>query len=174
MPSHQGTAPTASLETSATGSERQVLESFLDGYREIIKRKVDGVAEDKTRARLVGSLTTLAGLLKHLAVAERSWFQRTLAGLSPEQIGANSSGRSDESWQVRDDETVADLIAEYDEACARSREIAAGYDLDHTVQHHRLGRVSLRWIYVHMIEETARHAGHADILREQTDGAVDT
>ncbi len=160
--------------TATVGTERQILEGFLDSYREIIKRKVHGLTEHQARARLVGSLTTLAGLLKHLAVAERSWFQRTLAGLTPEQIGANAHGRSAASWQVADEETIADLIAEYDQACARSREIAAGYELDHVVPHHRLGQVSLRWIYVHMIEETARHAGHADILREQTDGSTGT
>jgi uncharacterized damage-inducible protein DinB len=173
--SSPGTAPTANSEaTATTGTERQILAGFLDQYREIIKRKVHGLTENQARARLVGSLTTLAGLLKHLAVAERSWFQRTLAGLTPEQIGANASGRSAESWQVADEETIADLIVEYDRACARSREIAADYELDHIVPHHRLGQVSLRWIYVHMIEETSRHAGHADILREQTDGSTGT
>lgn len=173
--SSPGTAPTASSEATATsGTERQILEAFLDQYREIVKGKVRGLTEQAARARLVGSLTTLAGLLKHLAVAERSWFQRTLAGLTPEQIGANAHGRSEESWQVADEETIADLIAEYDQACARSREIAAAHDLDDVVPHHRHGQVSLRWIYVHMIEETARQAGHADILREQTDGSTST
>ncbi len=59
------------------------------------------------------------------------------------------------------------LLGRYDDQCSRSRAIAASYDLDHVVSHPALGQVSLRWIMVHMIEETARHAGHADILREQ-------
>lgn len=169
----EDSAPTASFDPSAaTGGERQVLDEFLNYYRQVIKRKVYGVAEDKARQRLVGSLTTLAGLLKHLAAVEREWFQRTVAQLSAEQIGAICDGQSDEGWQVSDDETVPGLIAEYEQACARSREIAARFDLDDQVPHGYFGQVSLRWIYVHMIEETARHVGHADILREQTDGST--
>ncbi|HJP73423.1 MAG TPA: DinB family protein [Pseudonocardiaceae bacterium] len=166
-------APTASFDRAiATGSERQVLDEFLNYYRQIIKRKVHGVAEDKARQRLVGSLTTLAGLLKHLAAVEREWFQHTLGQLSAEQIGAIFDGQADAGWQVAEDETVPGLIAEYEQACARSREIAAQFDLDHQVPHPYFGQVSLRWIYVHLIEETARHVGHADILREQTDGST--
>ncbi|HEY2696750.1 MAG TPA: DUF664 domain-containing protein [Pseudonocardiaceae bacterium] len=87
-------------------------------------------------------------------------------------LGQRSYDGSDDDWQVLDDDTVAGLIAEYEHACTQSRDIAAGYDLDHAVPHAYLGQVSLRWIYVHMIEETARHTGHADILREQTDGST--
>jgi len=76
------------------------------------------------------------------------------------------------SWEVGQDETSADVIAEFDASCAESRRIAAGFTLDDTVPHDRLGPVSLRWIYVHMIREHARHVGHADILREQIDGAT--
>ena len=65
-----------------------------------------------------------------------------------------------------------DVIAEFDASCAESRRIAAGFALDDTVPHDRLGPVSLRWIYVHMIREHARHVGHADILREQIDGVT--
>lgn len=64
------------------------------------------------------------------------------------------------------------LAADYQQVCARSREIVARYDLDHVVPHPQLGEVSVRWILVHLIEETARHVGHADILRELTDGTT--
>jgi hypothetical protein len=67
---------------------------------------------------------------------------------------------------------VDGLIAQYDTQCNLSRQVAALYELADTAPHPKLGKVSLRWIYVHMIEETARHAGHADILREQIDGTV--
>jgi uncharacterized damage-inducible protein DinB len=163
--------PLAPDELVSTGTEREVLEAFLDGHREVVKRKVLGLSEMDARRSLVPSLTTLAGLLNHLSAVERSWFQRTLAQRPAEEIEANSRGDND-SWAVRDEESIEDLIAEYDAACGESRRIAAGFDLDDAVPHRRLGRVSLRWIYVHMIEETARHAGHADILREQTDGAT--
>jgi Protein of unknown function (DUF664) len=100
---------------------------------------------------------------------ERAWFQHYLAGRPREQIAGNARGDA-ASWEVSEDETIADVIAEYQESCAQSRRIADGCALDHTVPHDRLGRVSLRWIHVHMIREHARHIGHADILREQVEG----
>ncbi|HEX3790289.1 MAG TPA: DinB family protein [Pseudonocardiaceae bacterium] len=158
-------------ELVSAGSEREVLETFLDLHRGIVRRKVTGLSEQDAQRRLVPSLTTLAGLVKHLAAVERGWFQLALAQRTVEQIGANPYS-GDASWQVEPGETVAELVADYDRACAASREVAAGLELDDTVPDARMGRVSLRWIYVHMIEETARHAGQADILREQTDGAT--
>ncbi|MDG4825078.1 DinB family protein [Asanoa sp. WMMD1127] len=71
------------------------------------------------------------------------------------------------SWRVGPTETMAEVVADYEDVCERSRRLAASIDLDHTVPHPRLGRVSLRYVYVHMIRELARHCGHADILREQ-------
>lgn len=163
--------PLAPDELVATGTERDVLEAFLDFYRGVIVRKAAGLSEEDARRRLVPSKTTLAGLLKHLTGVERGWFQRRLAQRSPEEVGPNSRG-DDESWDLAEGDTVAALSAEYEAACAESRRIAAQFALDDAAPHPRLGQVSLRWIYVHMIEETARHAGHADILREQTDGAT--
>ena len=75
-------------------------------------------------------------------------------------------------WAIGRGKPADSMIAEYDRACEVSREIASGFGLDDAAPHPRLGHVSLRWVYVHLIEETARHAGHADILREQTDGAT--
>ncbi|MGH3193807.1 MAG: DUF664 domain-containing protein, partial [Streptosporangiaceae bacterium] len=87
------------------------------------------------------------------------------------EIGPNAGG-GDDSWELAGDETVDALVEEYRRTCEQSRRTAALFALDDAVPQRRLGRVSLRWIYVHMIEETARHVGHADILREQTDGAT--
>jgi uncharacterized damage-inducible protein DinB len=161
--------PLAPDELVSTGGEREVLETFLDLYREIIQRKVAGLSEEQLRRRLVPSATTLAGLLKHLTGVEREWFQ---LGLAQRAAGELGSLPEDDGWTVGRAETAGRLLADYARACGTSREIAAGFGLDDTVPHPRLGRVSLRWIYVHLIEETARHAGHADILREQTDGAA--
>jgi uncharacterized damage-inducible protein DinB len=118
----------------------------------------------------VPSKTTLAGLVKHMTGVERGWFQRVLAGRTAAETGASAGGGR--SWELADGETVASLVGEYRRACDESRQTAARFALDDTVPQRRLGQVSLRWIYVHMIEETARHVGHADILREQTDGAT--
>jgi uncharacterized damage-inducible protein DinB len=148
-----------------------VLEAFLDFYRGVVVRKVSGISEEDARRPLVPSMTTLAGLVKHLIGVERGWFERRLARRPADAI-IGILGGGDDSWVVTADETVDVLIAEYEQTCEQSRLTAAQFDLDDVVPHPRLGQVSLRWIYVHMIEETARHAGHADILREQTDGAT--
>ncbi|HEY8451583.1 MAG TPA: DinB family protein [Natronosporangium sp.] len=158
-------------ELTRVAGEAEVLPAFLDYQRMALRHKVAGVSEADARRRLVPSQTTLGGLLRHMAAVERNWFQRVLARRSPEEIDGEATGGT-ESWHVPDDLTVADLLAEYDRACEESRRIAAAHRLDDTAPHRRLGEVSLRWIYVHMIEETARHAGHADILREQIDGAT--
>jgi uncharacterized damage-inducible protein DinB len=163
--------PLGPEELVSTAGEREAMEGFLEYYRALIPAKARGLSEQDLRRRLVPTATTLAGLLKHLASVERGWFQRRLAGLDDAAIGADTGG-GPSSWVVGEWETFDQLAAELDEACARSREIAAGLDLTDSVPSPRLGRVSLRWIYLHMIEEYARHAGHADILREQIDGAT--
>jgi hypothetical protein len=163
--------PLAPDELVSTGTEREVLEAFLDFYRGVVVRKLRGVSGTEARRRLVPSDTTLLGIVKHLAGVESDWFQRRL-DQQPVPRLTGGGGYPDESWSIGDGESVESVIAGYEESCARSRDAAARYELDDAVPHPRLGRVSLRWIYVHMIEETARHAGHADILREQLDGAT--
>ena len=88
--------------------------------------------------------------------------------------GARRRHRPRRRVPPRTRDTVERLLADYQEACAWSRATAAGHALDDVAPHFRMGEVSLRWIYVYMIEETARHAGHADILREQLDGTTGT
>ena len=161
--------PLAADELVSNRSEREVLEAFLDMYREIIRRKIAGLPEDQLRQRLVPSRTTLAGLIQHGTSVEQEWFQLVLA----QRPAGEVAGRpSDDGWAVGRGETADSMIAAYDRACEASREVASGFGLDDAAPHPRLGHVSLRWVYVHLIEETARHAGHADILREQTDGVT--
>ena len=155
---------------TGTSSEREMLESFLDFHRGIVVRKVADLSNLAATQQLVPSQTTLAGLLRHLAVTERQWFQQVLSG-HPAPAGEEAED-PDTSWVVSEADTVPGLIASYQQECERSRVAATSRDLDDTVPHPVLGEVSLRWIYVHMIEETARHAGHADILRELTDGTT--
>ena len=164
-------SPTTADQPDSTGSERQVLEAFLDFHRQVLVSKVDGISENEARHRRVPSKTTLAGLIKHMIGVERGWFQEVLAGRKPEDIGPNVGG-GDESWDLAENETVSSLIKEYEQTCEQSRQTAARLALDDAVPEPDMGQVSLRWVYVHMIEETARHVGHADILREQTDGTA--
>ena len=135
----------------------------------MVAGKLRGLSEEDARRRLVPSLTTMIGLVSHAAAVERNWFQHYLGGKPREEITGNARGDAP-SWDVGADKTIADVTAEFEDACAASRQIASGFTLDQTVPHDQLGHVSLRWIYVHIIREHARHIGHADILREQIDG----
>ena len=149
--------------------ERATLEAFLDDYRDIAVRKVSGLSDADARRTLVTSPTTVGGLIKHLRWAEYGWFEQLL------QERDNDNRRTHErSWEFEflPQESLPTLLAEYQSQCDESRRIAARYPLDHVVPHRRFGTVSLRWIYVHMIEETARHTGQLDILREQLDGTT--
>jgi hypothetical protein len=160
-------------EASAVADERTTLEVFLDYYREAVKGKVRGLSDEDARRHLVPSATTLLGLIKHLCRVEVSWFQHRLAQIPSEELPAlRWIDQPDGDFRIAPEETVETLLAQYEEQCAVSRETAARFELDDAVPHPVLGEVSLRWIYVHMIEETARHAGHADILREQLDGST--
>jgi Protein of unknown function (DUF664) len=149
-----------------TGSERELLENILELNRTELVRAVEHLSETQARKKLVPSLTTPISLIKHCAAAERIWFQRTLAGMTADECDGHATG-GDGSFHVADDETLAEVITEYVAACRRSNELAATHHLDDTVEHHLVGTVSLRFIYLGMIAEVARHAGHADILAEQ-------
>ncbi|GAA1103429.1 DinB family protein [Nocardiopsis composta] len=157
------------VAVAPAGGERETLEAFLDCQRLALERKAGGLSEADARRSLVPSATTPAGLLRHAACIELNWFQHILCGRPPEDLGLDLSD-PDSTFRVGEHDTVASLAAEYRRACAESRRAAARFALDDAVPHPELGRVTLRWILVHMVEETARHAGHADILREQIDG----
>lgn len=153
-----------------TGPERLMLEHMLDRNRQALIDTTRGLSEADARRRLVVSMTTPIGLIKHAATAERIWFQRTLLGLDESECDGHATG-GDGSFVVTEGETLADVIAEFERASQRSRVIAADFDLDHTRTHPIAGDVSLRFVYLLLIEDFARHAGHGDILREQITAA---
>ncbi|MFE2999708.1 DinB family protein [Nocardia sp. NPDC059246] len=157
---------TWSRPRTTIGDERRLLENMLDRNRAELVNTLRGLSEEDARRHLVASMTTPIGLLKHAAVAQRIWFQHILAGL-PESECDGGTTPGDASFVVGENETVADVIAEFDRGSERSRVIAADFDLDDIRTHPRLGEVSLRFIYLFLIEDFARHAGHGDILREQ-------
>lgn len=158
------------LPEMTTGPERLMLEHMFDRNRRAVIDTARGLSEVDARRRLVVSLTTPIGLIKHAATAERVWFQRTLLGLDESECDGHATG-GDGSFVVADGETLDDVIAEFERASERSRVIAAGFDLDDTTTHPVAGEVSLRFIYLLLIEDFARHAGHGDILREQLTAA---
>jgi uncharacterized damage-inducible protein DinB len=149
-------------------SEAESLLFFLNRTRNAIVRATEGITGEQQRAPGVPSGTNLLGLVRHLTGIERPWFQRVFLG---------KDVTIDESMQVPKDVTAGQLVGAYRQACARSDEIVrACPDLSTLAAIANPGEerpVSLRRIVAHMIEETGRHAGHADILRERIDGATD-
>lgn len=154
-----------------SAAEFEMLTSFLDWYRIVMIRKIEDLDAEGLRRSPVASGTSLGGLVKHLAYVERHWFGSSYGGLTLDYPWTDEDPDAD--FRLDEDETVASLTAFYKSECQRSRDtVAANPDLDHVVPASRGRMVSLRWILVHMIEETARHAGHADIIREMVDGTV--
>ena len=164
-------------EPPESGPELQALTGFLDVQRETILRKTAGLTRAQLAQPLPPSSLTLAGLVNHLALVEDSWFRERFAGLPADDLWAGHDWDADPDMEFR---TATELEPEelrdrYRAACARSREVVAAADgLDQlSVTTSRSGNHwDLRWILLHMLEETARHAGHADLLRESIDGAV--
>jgi len=150
-----------------TGTELELLQSFIDLNRRTVLWKLDGLTDQQARQRVVGSHTTLLGIVNHLAHVERYWVQGVIAGLAVELPW--TSGDADADWILADDETIGSVVAFFDEEIAVSdRIIAAQKDLDRVID--TGGRLtSVRWILFHLIEEIGRHAGHADIIREMID-----
>jgi hypothetical protein len=152
----------------STSSERQALCGFLDQQRDALMRKVQGVSDVDARKAPTASSLSLLGLLKHSALWERRWFQIIAAGRR--FPGDEFEGLADD-FVVGDDDTVAGWLARYADEAAVSRQIAAAMELDDRCSRHDLVDENLRFVLLHMIEETARHAGHADIIRETLDGS---
>lgn len=160
-----------SINTSTIGTERSIIENMLDQSCEALIEAVRGLSEADSRRRLVASLTTPISLIKHAAAAERIWFQRIWAGLDESECDGYSR-RDEGTFAVADDESLADVIAEFERASQRSRVIVSRFDLDDNVDNPREGKVSMRWTLLAMTQEFARHAGHADILSEQIEKPI--
>ena len=156
------------------GGERETLEGFLDFQRATLEWKVEGLTDEEARQTTAASSLTLAGLVKHLAMVEDQWFRVVLLGEEPADWWRGVDWEADRDWEFRTalDEPIDDLVALYRASCERSREAVASVEsLDQRAVWGE-DRPSLRWIFLHMIEETARHNGHADLLRESIDGAT--
>lgn len=152
------------MTTHWTGDERTVMEYQLEVQRSDLATLLDGLTEEEARARLVPSLTTPLGLITHVTFVEQVWFHHRVAGIPREQVGIPES--IDKSFTLAPEDTVVEVKRRYLDACDRSRAIAAEHDLDELFDW-RGTPVSLRFIYVHLLTELARHAGHGEILVEQ-------
>ena len=154
------------------GDERSTLTAFLDFNRATLARKCEGLSDDQLRERAVApSSLSLLGLVRHMAEVERNWFRPVLGGEPMALIFA-----PDMDWEAafRDVATAdaAEAFRIWRAECDHARAlVAAAPSLDVT-GFRRSGYVSLRWVLTHMIEEYARHNGHADLLRERLDGST--
>ena len=149
------------------GAEKESLHVALDRHRDAVRWKVDGVSEDDLRRPMVPSGTSLIGLVKHLASVEYGWFCSTFGRPSDEIPFDEADPEAD--MRAAPDETGDELKAYYERATAAADVVIAELDLEDTGTSWNGNTVSMRWVLIHMVEETARHAGHVDILRELID-----
>ncbi|MET8009029.1 DinB family protein [Streptomyces sp. NPDC005271] len=159
-------------EVSRTADERTSLEEWLDFHRATLAVKCEGLDDKQLReASAPPSELTLLGLVRHMAEVERAWFRRVLAQEDVPPIWYSDED-PDGDFHVTDGDTMESSYALWRAEIAKAKEAAAGRSLDDIVTRPGRGDYNLRWIYLHMIEEYARHNGHADLIRERIDGVT--
>jgi uncharacterized damage-inducible protein DinB len=156
------------LRVPFTGDEKQSLQVSLDRHRDAVLWKLEGLDDTNLRRAMTPSGTNLLGMVKHLAAVEYSWFCQTF-GRATEPLPFDDND-PDADLRVRPDETTEDVLAFYGRARAAADQVIDEVDLEQTGTAWFGDPVSMRWVLIHVVEETARHAGHVDILRELIDG----
>ena len=159
-----------------TADERTQLTGWLDHLRSLVRMKCEGLSEADAHRKVLPTspLMTVAGLVSHMRWVEYSWFTQNLLGTPDHGETPWTEGGHVDAEMFVDDVPLTQLLDDYDAECARSNEILAGVSLDDVerVSFRESGAASTRYILCHMIEETARHLGHLDIIRELLDGAT--
>jgi uncharacterized damage-inducible protein DinB len=156
--------------------ERDMLNGWLEHHRGILLWKCEGLTDDQLRRRSVPPSTmSLLGLIRHMTDVERGWFQQVFLGEDVPDLYSTADD-PDGDFNGVDDADVADAFRAFEAECEASRQaVATASDLDVLSKQgsSRTGELfSLRWVVTHMIEEYARHNGHADLLRETVDGTT--
>ncbi|MFE9428502.1 DinB family protein [Kitasatospora sp. NPDC006697] len=154
-----------------TGSEKESLQAAMDRYREAVLWKLEGLDDEQLRRPIGPSGNSLLGLVKHLGGAELGWFRQTF-GLETGPLPFDMDVDESSDLRIEPEETTAEVLAFYARARACADETIAAHELDHLGTAWHGAEVTLRWVLIHMITETARHAGHLDIMREELDGAT--
>ncbi|MGH2788250.1 MAG: DinB family protein [Actinomycetota bacterium] len=172
------TSPVRRSHPPQVAGEVAALTAWLDYHRATLPWKLKGLDDEQLRRSMVPSGLSLLGLVKHLTAVEHVWFVMEFANTGEPHL-FESEDDPDLDFHVQEDETTEAIVTGYLRACERSRDVvAAATSLDETFRlvdrsDPRHGQeIDLRWILLHMIEETARHNGHADILRELIDGST--
>lgn len=153
-----------------TGEEKESLHVSLDRHRDVVLWKLEGLDDEQLRRPMTPTGTNLLGLVKHLGAVEYGWFCETF-GREVEPLPFEED-EPDADLRVEPHETTADIVAFYGRARAAADRVIEDLPLDELGTAWFGDAVSMRWVLIHMIEETARHAGHMDILRELIDGAT--
>ncbi|KRF14087.1 mini-circle protein [Nocardioides sp. Soil797] len=163
------------------GGEAETLRAYLDYHRDTLRLKTEGLSQEQLSATLAPSTMTLGGMLKHLALVEDDWFSVVFSGNDEAECWRDVDWDADRDWDWHSavDDTPEELRALFDGAVAASDAILDRVLADTGLEtlSVRRGRrtdeqFSLRWIMVHLIEEYARHNGHADLIRESIDGVT--
>jgi len=157
----------------ATADEKETLLAFLRHQRRFLIRKATGITEEQAReATCPPSDLTILGLVRHLTDVERGWSQRAFAGLDAQPLyfgAAHPDGDEDGDFHPPPEATLAEALVVFSRETAAADRIYEAAQLGH-IERHKRGFYSLRWILVHLIEEYARHLGHADLIRQAIDG----
>jgi Protein of unknown function (DUF664) len=159
--------------TVPVSDERTMVEGWLEFHRSTLLMKCAGLSEERLKLRSCPPSTlTLLGLVRHMTDVERAWFRHGFAGEAVPPIYYRADNEDGDFADVDFADAAGDF-ARYEAELAACRRVVAGASLDDTFVRRRDGRASsLRWVYLHMIEEYARHNGHADLLRERIDGVT--
>jgi uncharacterized damage-inducible protein DinB len=165
------------IEPDPGGSELTSLVEYLDYQRTTLRSKTDGLTQEQMAQTHPPSTLTLAGLLYHLALVEEDWMEGRFLGQPDREPWADVDWKADPNWEFRTATGLQpeELRSRYRQACERSQNVvsdAAGPDQLSVKPLHNGRQFTLRWVLLHLIEETARHNGHADFLREAIDGVV--
>ncbi|MCU1393692.1 MAG: mini-circle protein [Ilumatobacteraceae bacterium] len=163
--------PKAVAAEASPQTERAGLFEFLGYKRDALIAALDGLSEAEARACPTASALSLLSLVKHSAIWERRWFQVIVAGRSvPGEWPDAPPAEQNSTFRLTDTDTIASVVADYREQIAASNEILATFDLEAPCAWPDMAAQNLRWVALHLIEETAQHVGHADIIRETIDG----
>ncbi len=151
--------------------EKDMIAAWLDFHRATLLRKCAGLTDEQLRTRSCEPSTlTLLGLVRHLTDVEHGWFADFDGRENPPRYYTDDDPEGD--FENLDSADVATVLATYDAECELSRATLAAHELDSTVPARTGDAYSLRWVAMHMLEEYARHSGHADLLRERIDGTT--
>ena len=164
-------SPVERVDPNRMAGEVEALAQQLDFHRATVLRKLDGLDDEMLRRPMTPSGVSLLGLVKHLAATEHGWLLKTYAALpEPDLYSADDDENAD--FRVGPDETADAIVAQYLRVCERAREVVDAGDPDDVVRTPWGAEVNLRAVLLHLLQETARHNGHADIIREAIDGAT--